>query len=321
MQINRRVANWGLFFIVLGAVPLAVRQGWLSQTAVGDAWRLWPLLLVAAGLGILLARSRLHVLGGLLTAATLGLIVGGALAGGVAAIGCGGGTSSAALPAAGGTFGTAASVEITIDCGAATLTTASGSGWSFSGTGDATRPPQISSNTDTLRIGTSRGGDLFQFSSARPSWLVQLPTSPTLDLSLTMNAGSARLDLAGAHLGGLSLTGNAGAVRIDLSKAASTGSFDATINAGEVLVALPDLTSRGSVTVNAGRFGFCAPPGAGLRIETGGALSGNNFGERGLIQDGNTWTTPGFGGAEVRIDLQARANVGSLELNPEGGCQ
>jgi hypothetical protein len=59
----------------------------------------------------------------------------------------------------------------------------------------------------------------------------------------------------------------------------------------------------------------------GLRIQTGGALSGNNFGEQGLIQDGNTWTSPGLATSGVVIDLQTTANAGSVELNPGGGCQ
>ena len=322
MRIERRFFEWGIFFIALGAIPMAVQLGWLDRAAVGGAWRLWPVFLIAAGLGIILARGPLHFVGGLLTAVTFGLILGGALAGGISAIGCAsGGSSATAFPTSTGTFGSSASVDLTIDCGTATLTTAAGPGWTFSGSGDAEWRPAVNSSADSLSIANGRGGDLFNFGAARSDWHLQLPTNPNLDLSLTMNAGTARLDLGGARLTGLSLTGNAGSVRIDLSKTTSVGSFDATINAGDVLVALPSTTMSGSVTVNAGHFGFCAPAGVGLRIQTGGALSGNNFGEQGLIQDGNTWTSPGLATSGVVIDLQTTANAGSVELNPGGGCQ
>ena len=115
MRIERRFFDWGVFFIALGAIPLAVQLGWLDQTTVGDAWRLWPVFLIAAGLGILLARSPFQLVGGLLIAVTLGLIIGGALTGGIGAIGCaGGGNSATAFPTSSGTFATSASIDLTI---------------------------------------------------------------------------------------------------------------------------------------------------------------------------------------------------------------
>src|ERR1019366_1774315 len=203
MRIERRFFEWGIFFIALGAIPLAVQLGWLDRAVVGDAWRLWPVFLIAAGLGIILARSPLH------------------------------------FPGSTGNFGASASVDLTINCGTASLTTAAGAGWTFSGSGAADWRPAVRSSADSLSIANDRGGDLFHFGAARSDWHLQLPTNPNLDLSLTMNAGTARLDLGGARLTDLSLTGNAGSVRIDLSETTSVGSFSATINAGDVLAALP----------------------------------------------------------------------------------
>ena len=157
--------------------------------------------------------------------------------------------------------------------------------------------------------------------AARSDWHLQLPTDPSLGVGISVNGGKASLDLTGARIDELDLTTNAGSARVDLSRAASIGSLNVTLNAGDVLVALPSSALAVSATANAGKVGFCAPPGVGLRIETGGALSGNNFAGQGLIQDGNTWTSPGFATAEVRINLQATVNAGSVELNPDGGCK
>lgn len=59
MHLDRRFLNWGVFFIVLGGVPLAVQQGLLDRDLAARAWLLWPLLIIAAGVGLLLRRTDL----------------------------------------------------------------------------------------------------------------------------------------------------------------------------------------------------------------------------------------------------------------------
>jgi len=86
MSINRGLLNWGVFLIALGGVPLAVQQGWASSGIVGDLWRLWPLILVGIGLGLILRWTPIAWLGGALVAGTFGLIFGALLAGGVSGI-------------------------------------------------------------------------------------------------------------------------------------------------------------------------------------------------------------------------------------------
>ena len=58
MRVNRGLLGWGVFFIVLGAVPLAVQAGVVSEARVREAWQLWPLILVGIGLGLVLERTR-----------------------------------------------------------------------------------------------------------------------------------------------------------------------------------------------------------------------------------------------------------------------
>src|SRR4051794_26724231 len=84
MRVDRRLLGWGLFFILLGGLPLAVQVGLIDQAVVNRWFVLWPLLLVGWGLSLLLRRSRIEWLGGAIAAVTLGLMAGGALATGFA---------------------------------------------------------------------------------------------------------------------------------------------------------------------------------------------------------------------------------------------
>ena len=43
--------------------------------------------------------------------------------------------------------------------------------------------------------------------------------------------------------------------------------------------------------------------------------------EAGLVQDGSTWSTPAFGLAQHQVELSTSANLGSITLNPDGGCR
>ena len=104
MRVNRGLMGWGVFFIVLGVVPLAVQAGALDPEVVRRAWQLWPLILIGIGLGLVLARTRLAILGSLVVAVTFGLM-GGALiatgvgsAGGFTSCGFGAGQGGEAFP-------------------------------------------------------------------------------------------------------------------------------------------------------------------------------------------------------------------------------
>lgn len=123
MRVNRGLLGWGVFFIVLGAIPLAVREGLLDPAVVRRAWELWPLILVGIGLGLVLARTRLAILGTLVVAVTFGLM-GGALiatgvgsAGGFTSCGFGAGQGSDAFQARAGGFDGDAAVRLEMDCG------------------------------------------------------------------------------------------------------------------------------------------------------------------------------------------------------------
>jgi hypothetical protein len=325
MRLDRRFLNWGLFFIVLGAIPLAVQQGVLGRDLAARAWQLWPLLLVAAGVGLLLRRTAFEFVGGLIVAVTIGAMLGGVIAvgadiGGIARA-CGSGTDRT-FAAQQGTLNSAARVRLDMTCTDATVTTAPGSGWSLTGTSDDGQPPHVDQTVDQLVIRSrDRAGIFFFGAGHRETWALTLPVDPTLSVAATLNAGSATVGLTGATLDRAEFEGNAATFRIDLTN--STVSFvRVNVNAGSARVVLPMASFSGRLEANAGSIRFCVPEGVGLSVSLSSNITGsNNFASRGLVQVGTTWETPGFATAQYRVDLVASANAGSIDLNPEGGCR
>jgi hypothetical protein len=326
MRINRGLLGWAVFLVLVGAVPLLVRGGYLSDDQVRSVGSLWPLILIGIGIAVLFGRTRFAALGGLLVAATFGVIVGGLLSGGVGGIGlsaCGSGSGAIAFPAQSAAFdGSTASVDIERNCGETTITTAAGQAWSVDGEDRNGTGPVIDAGPNALSV-RSRDDDRGPFGlvGQRERWRITLPDAVPLDLKLDLNAGSATIDFAGASLTRIELNLNAGATTMDLGAAREVEELQVQLNAGSLNVTLPNKSLSGSIEANAGSVNLCAPAGVGLRLNTTESLVASyDYEAHGLVQSGTTWQTPGFETAEIRIDLDTRANAGSFSLDPEEGC-
>src|SRR5512141_1523532 len=132
MQIHRRFLGWGVFLILAGAIPLAVRAGYLTDDQLRNVGSLWPLILVGIGVGLLLSRTRYGFLGGFIVAGTFGVIVGGLLAGSLGGIdlSCGSTRGTTPFETRQGPFADAsASVDIDLSCGDLTVVVAPGNTW------------------------------------------------------------------------------------------------------------------------------------------------------------------------------------------------
>lgn len=328
MRVNRGLLGWGVFFIVLGAVPLAVREGLLDAAVVRRAWELWPLVLVGIGLGLILARTRAAVLGGLLVAVTFGAMGGALIAtgfnpGGLGVTSCGFASADEGTPFPDqrGAVADGADVALQMRCGTVTATASDGNGWTLSGASDDGRPPTLRLDDGQLVVvAPDRAG--LGIASAASTWQVTLPRTPVGVLSVSVDAGSADVDLAGMTLGVLDSSVNAGEARLDLSGTRGVRTVSASVNAGSLVLLLPvpGEALGGDISVNAGSASICAPDGVALRFRTDESLGSVNFGDRGLVRNGDTWSTPGYDTAATRIDLALSANLGSITLDPEDGC-
>jgi len=328
MSIDRRLANLGIFLLILGAIPLAVSQGWIAHETISRAWELWPLILIGIGIGLILRRTPLHFVGGLLVAATFGTMFGSLLAGGLSlgALGCG--TAAAATDPAvldeHGTFGAGtASVELNATCASVAIGPAPGASWAVTVNGQASGRPTLEQAANRLAVRSTNRNVTIPFDSGRRSrWNVTLGTDATYSLDVNLNAGEVTVDLAGLRVDTLAAQGNAiGNSRLLLHDA-TVSRLQVQVNAGDLKIGLPagsDLT--GQVQANAASVALCADPGTGLRLRSTSTLTGDNFAAAGLVKSGTTWESPGIGSASHVVDLALEGAAASFTLNPSEGCR
>ena len=197
MRIDTGYLGWGVFFVAAGAIALAIENG---DVVDQRWWTYWPLLLIGAGIGLILRRTPFEAIGGLVVAATFGVMVGGSLASGFGGIGdmtggvCQIGDEGTAFADRTGQFSGSASVDVELDCGTVTVATAPGSGWAVRGTDRRTGPRRQRQRRRARRPAGRR--------SLAVRLAIDLPTEPLLDVGLQLNAGQLRAELGRRPAGG-----------------------------------------------------------------------------------------------------------------------
>ena len=326
MHIDRRLLGWGLFFILVGAIPLATRAGYLDPEVVGRWPSLWPLLLIGWGVGLLLRGTPIGWIGGGIAAIVFGIMGGGLLAAGIAgapiSTGCGGQAPGTAFATQSGAFGSEGRLNVELSCGSLTMRPTAGSSWSVSGTESEGKAPRIDVDDNGADVdieAADRGG--FFDGARRTDWTVEVPTGAQVGLGVTINAGQGSIALDGANLGPVNLTVNAGSARVLLNGAANLGNVNGTVNAGSAVLGLPSGGRSVNLSLNAGSLAVCLPPGSPMRVAWSGALGSNDLSDAGLTKiDSNTWETPGLNAAAPFLDLRVSANAGSFRLDMDGTC-
>lgn len=318
MRVNRKFLYWGVFFVAMGGVMVAADLAGIDENVVTDALRLWPVVVVAFGLALIMRRTRFSLAGGLLAAALPGLVIGGALAAGPhVGLDCGGGEPPS-FTSQQGTFVGNATVDVTSSCGDLTITTAPGSSWQLQSGNTSGYEPSVTSANDALTITSAAHRGWFDLPYGRDVLRLTLPTSPITSMSLVVNAGTGNINLAGARVQSIGITNNAASSTVDLSSA-STSTITGTVNAGALSVHLPGgQDMSGTFDVNAGALQVCAPSGLGIRVHHTGVLGAARFG--GVNQTGD-WQSPDYTSAAHRADFAVSVNVGSVDFNPIGGCK
>jgi LiaI-LiaF-like transmembrane region len=318
MRYHRGLLFWGLALITGGAVALAAQQGYIDHDALAGAWRLWPLILVAIGLSIILARTPAAVVGTIVAALVIGTAGGALIAVGPGVAACGG-ADPTDLTTHNGTFGSTAQVQLDFNCGTLRVGTTTGNQWAVAAGHTGGSAETITSDTDRLTV-TSRSNDNW-FDAGRQRWNVTLPTATTYQLTVDPNAADTRIELAGGHFTTVSVHPNAGSIFMDLT-GATVDDLNLSLNAGSASVIIGGpLDMSASMSVNAGSIELCTVGDVALQVSSDPNITfSTNLDGSGLTKAGNTWSTTNYASASQRVRLQLSGNAGSFTLNPEGGC-
>jgi hypothetical protein len=320
MHLNRGLLFWGLALVTAGATALAVQQGYIDRGVVADAWRLWPVILIAIGLSIILARTPFAVLGTVLAALILGVAAGAVVTVGPG-VACTGNVPSNLTTQSGSFSGGTAGVDLEFNCGELNVAMAGGSGWTAGTASTGDREVVVESDGDSLDV-SATNEEGWNWDAGKQRWDIGLGTELAYDLQVNANAADANLDLAGGDFDRLGIDPNAASLFIDLS-GTTVRDFDMSMNAGEATIQTDAQTAlTGSFTMNAGSFELCVPDGAAIRIDVADAnfTFSHNLDDSGLTRSGDTWTSDAFSGADTFIDLRLEGNAASFTFNPDGGC-
>jgi len=327
MRIDRSLLNWGVFLVALGGVPLAVQRGWADAGIAGEMWRLWPLILVGIGLGLILRWTPVAWLGGAIVAATFGLVFGALIAGGVqgvssACVGIGGGqavTTEKSGPASDGSF----DLQLELTCGDLGVTRATTAEWTIVAEHGPDDVPGIEATESSLRIDQGGGDALFVLSQqTRSDWQVGVPAEAAISLGMTLNAVDGSADLGSGPIARVDGTFNASDLGLDLSSATTPqpAAVSMTFNASNGRLSLPAGSMTGNVTLNASTLEICLPAAAEARFELESTLASDDLGGSGLTRVDDSWQTAGFDTSPSRIDLSITSTVSSVSIERPEVC-
>jgi hypothetical protein len=326
MRINRSLLNWGVFLIALGGVPLAVEQGWADADIAADLWRVWPLILVGIGLGLILRWTPAAWLGGAIVAGTFGLIFGALIAGGVgnACVGFSAGESRTTTES-GAASGDAFALEFEISCGEFNVGRGTAGEWSVVAEHGPEDPPTIEGSPAglTLDQGSDPSGFFALTEQHRTDWTIRLPAITSLSTGMTLNAATGTVDFGSGPVSRVGGTYNASDVALDLGEATTTQPIDLGLtfnfSSGELTLSAGAIT--GGMTLNVSSLTVCLPSAAEARLELESAvLSSHNFGESGLTEVSGGWQTESYATAAGRVDLSITSTVSSITLERPEVC-
>ncbi|MEO5885803.1 MAG: hypothetical protein ABIQ58_09850 [Candidatus Limnocylindrales bacterium] len=318
-MIHRTALFVGVTLAAAGTVMLVGATDTAAGDAITQALRLWPLAIVALGVGLIVRRTRFAVVGTLVAATLAGLVVGGVVVAAPNADSFCENGDGASKSTRNGSLLSPATVKLSLACGEVQVTTVKGSAWELRSRDLGGRSAVVTETSERLEIRSDADRWDTGFGPHGDVWQLALPTDATIDLDAEVNAGRGRFDLAGATIGSLAIELNAGEARLDLG-ASTVNTLDVKVNAGSATVLLPARSDlNGELDVTVGAIEICAPAGLGIRIHGDAEFGSTEF--NGLLRVADAWETPNLSTAPYLAELSVSAQAGSVVVNPAGGCK
>jgi hypothetical protein len=286
-----------VILIGLGVIFLLNNLGRLDWGVWLFILRLWPVLLIGAGLDLLVGRR--SIWGSLLVV----VVMLGVLAGAVLFYqqrGWGG--TELARQSISRALEEATSADVTLDFGLGALSVGalSEGGNLIEGTVELYRGERLVEHyavvAEEAQYSLSPEGDTW---NAFPNWPARMARwdvalSPNIPVVLTIDSGVGEtvLDLRGLQVIELSVDGGLGTMRLTLP-------------------AQGDL--EGDLNVGIGAVEILVPQGVAVRMQVDGGLS-NVVVPAGYVRDGDVYTSPGYASAENRVLLHVEGGIGQIRI-------
>lgn len=290
---------WPIILIGAGVVFLLNNLGRLDWSVWNTLLSLWPVLLIAVGLDILVGRR--FPLGsallGLLLIVVLVLAVQGVLPQQIAAGGLTVERTEAVSEDLKGN--TSATVYISFGAGALNVAAlAEGSPLLIQGSLDLSRDESLNrsyNGTNGVANLTLESRGSFNlgpvWSAGNKKWSLNLNRDLPLDLRINSGAGESNLDLTGLNLTRFELDGGVGQVTLKLP---ARGKYSVRIDGG------------------VGQVTLMVPQGLAARVQVDGGLGGVSA--TGFNRQGDNYTLGDYATAEHRADVQVSGGVGQVVL-------
>lgn len=286
---------WAVISLGLGTVFLLANFGYLPWNAFNLLLRIWPLLLIAAGLDLILrGRSLISTLIGVLLAV---VVIGGIIwlaLGGVAGVA---GDTTPLSEALGG----ASQLNVYISNPAGRVEIGSYDSTGKAVDGSLTLAPrqgidhryQVRSGVGDLRVTASESGFLpWAGGFSRPAWVLHLSREVPIALTVNTAAGEQQIDLRGLEIESL-----------DLSVA--VGSLDVTLpENGEF---------SGRLANPVGMIRVGVPRGALVEFRTNGVFLARSI-PSGFTVSGERIYSPGANSANAQMKITIDQPIGRLVL-------
>jgi hypothetical protein len=291
-----------VILIGAGIVLLLTNLGMLSFDTWGTLFRLWPVLLIAVGLDILIGRR--SWLGSLVIAVLLLAVLAWAILAGGNIVASGGvalSNDNVSQPLEGATRG-----EIRIASGAGKLRISAADE-----NADLIQGQVALANGERAVVDHNKVGDTMTFSLrsqglptnwpsgstwANRVWDLKLNRDVPLSLSLDGSVGEGTIDLSQTKVTQFTMDGGVGQNRVTLPR---QGQVTASIDGG-----VGDLT-------------IIIPAGMEGRIHANGGLGQTNT-PAGWTHHDNEYTSAGYNGAQNRVDLTVNGGIGQITIKAGG---
>ena len=291
-----------VILIGAGTVFLLNNLDVLPWSVWNQLWRLWPLILIAIGLDLLVGRRNTW-----LSLLLVLLIVGFGVAflannGNLQPLG-GVTTSTLSIPK-----GSAESAQVTLNLGTGNLDLDGAAGSESLATGtleyfqNRSAPEQSSNTVDgkavlTLRQREESGFDIANWfgSGHGVEWNVHLNPAVPMEVTADLGTGNSTLDLSQLKVTDVNVDSGAGNTTVVFPR-----------NAGSV---------TGKIDGGVGNLNLKVPDGVEARIDASSGIGNINTDNRFTKQGEHIYTTSGYDKATNKLDLKLDVGVGNVEIS------